>query len=338
MVRVVDGRGRALGHALYSDRSEIALRMLSRGTRSRRSLDALARRGSTQAFAFREPLAIDATAYRLVHGEADLLPSLIVDRLRRLPRACRRCRRGPIACCRRSRRLLVELRGAGRHPRAQRSARARCSRGSSSTSRCSTARCRRRSRSARGRSPTRSIRITARRPGCSSISARTASPRRATRAGRLLDAFSYNGGFALALAPRRATRCWRSTSPRRPSQRIRENAARNGLAQRRGARDERVRRAARARAARRALRHDRARPAGVREEQGVGPEGAVRLQGNQPARAEAAGARRVPGHLQLFVQRQRGGVRRRASRRPPSTRAPTSRSSRSACRAAIIRS
>jgi len=32
------------------------------------------------AIAFRDALAIDATAYRLVHGEADLLPSLIVDR------------------------------------------------------------------------------------------------------------------------------------------------------------------------------------------------------------------------------------------------------------------
>jgi 23S rRNA (cytosine1962-C5)-methyltransferase len=32
------------------------------------------------AIAFRDALAIDATAYRLVHGEADLLPSLVVDR------------------------------------------------------------------------------------------------------------------------------------------------------------------------------------------------------------------------------------------------------------------
>jgi 23S rRNA (cytosine1962-C5)-methyltransferase len=32
------------------------------------------------AIAFRAALGIDATAYRLVHGEADLLPSLIVDR------------------------------------------------------------------------------------------------------------------------------------------------------------------------------------------------------------------------------------------------------------------
>src|SRR4029453_62845 len=32
------------------------------------------------AIRFRDTLGIDATAYRLVHGEADLLPSLIVDR------------------------------------------------------------------------------------------------------------------------------------------------------------------------------------------------------------------------------------------------------------------
>ena len=33
-----------------------------------------------QAFAFRDALEIDASAFRLVHGEADLLPSLVVDR------------------------------------------------------------------------------------------------------------------------------------------------------------------------------------------------------------------------------------------------------------------
>jgi len=40
----------------------------------------LIRRRIEAAIAFRESLAIDATAYRLIHGEADLLPSLIVDR------------------------------------------------------------------------------------------------------------------------------------------------------------------------------------------------------------------------------------------------------------------
>ena len=33
-----------------------------------------------RAIAFRETLGVDATAYRLVHGEGDLIPSLIVDR------------------------------------------------------------------------------------------------------------------------------------------------------------------------------------------------------------------------------------------------------------------
>src|SRR5207249_741962 len=42
--------------------------------------DVLIRARIGAALAFRETLAIDATAYRLVHGEADLLPSLIVDR------------------------------------------------------------------------------------------------------------------------------------------------------------------------------------------------------------------------------------------------------------------
>src|SRR5437016_2124728 len=77
-VVVRNGRGRVLGYALYSDRSLIAIRMLTTGDRP--ADDDLLRRRLEAAVAFRESLAIDATAYRLVHGEADLLPSLIVDR------------------------------------------------------------------------------------------------------------------------------------------------------------------------------------------------------------------------------------------------------------------
>jgi 23S rRNA (cytosine1962-C5)-methyltransferase len=78
LVRVLDGRDRVLGHALYSSRSEIALRLVSRGPAppDRETWRARLR----DAFAFRAALRIDATAYRLVHGEADLLPSLVVDR------------------------------------------------------------------------------------------------------------------------------------------------------------------------------------------------------------------------------------------------------------------
>src|SRR3989454_5063608 len=81
VVLVRGPRARALGHALYSDRSQIALRMIAYGAAdSDLDTDALIGRRLDAAIAFRTSLAIDATAYRLVHGEADLLPSLIVDR------------------------------------------------------------------------------------------------------------------------------------------------------------------------------------------------------------------------------------------------------------------
>jgi 23S rRNA (cytosine1962-C5)-methyltransferase len=70
--------GRPLGSAFYSDRSQIALRMLTRGEAP--ADDALIRRRIENALAFRQTLAIAATAFRLIHGEADLLPSIIVDR------------------------------------------------------------------------------------------------------------------------------------------------------------------------------------------------------------------------------------------------------------------
>ena len=71
-------RGRALGHALFSDRSQIALRLLTHGEEP--ADDALIRRRVESALEFRESLQIDATAFRLIHGEGDLLPSLVVDR------------------------------------------------------------------------------------------------------------------------------------------------------------------------------------------------------------------------------------------------------------------
>jgi 23S rRNA (cytosine1962-C5)-methyltransferase len=77
-VAVLGPRARPLGQALYSDRSQIAVRMLTRGETP--ADDDLVRARIQQAVAFRDAMAIDASAFRLVHGEADLLPSLIVDR------------------------------------------------------------------------------------------------------------------------------------------------------------------------------------------------------------------------------------------------------------------
>jgi 23S rRNA (cytosine1962-C5)-methyltransferase len=78
VVEVLGPRQRFLGRAFYSEQSQISLRMLTRGDED--VDDAFWRARLTSALAFRESLAINATAYRLVHGEADLLPSLIVDR------------------------------------------------------------------------------------------------------------------------------------------------------------------------------------------------------------------------------------------------------------------
>lgn len=76
-VRVEGPGGRFVGMALWSPRSEISLRMLTSKDRAidvgfwAERLDAAAR--------YRSALAPAATAYRLVHAEADRLPSLVVD-------------------------------------------------------------------------------------------------------------------------------------------------------------------------------------------------------------------------------------------------------------------
>ena len=78
VVRVVAPNGRFLARAFFSDRSQITLRIL---IRQDVPVDrAFWRSRLKQAIAFRDTLDIDASAYRLVHGEGDLIPSLVVDR------------------------------------------------------------------------------------------------------------------------------------------------------------------------------------------------------------------------------------------------------------------
>ena len=76
LVQVKGPRGRFIGQALYSPRSEIRLRLLERSDRPIDQdwwRDRLSRSAAVRA-------GVDATAYRLVYGEGDGLPSLIVDR------------------------------------------------------------------------------------------------------------------------------------------------------------------------------------------------------------------------------------------------------------------
>jgi 23S rRNA (cytosine1962-C5)-methyltransferase len=72
IVGVIGPRRRTLGHALFSDRSQIPLRMLARGDAPFEA--SMLRRRLQRAIRFRDTLKLDATAYRVVHGEADLLP------------------------------------------------------------------------------------------------------------------------------------------------------------------------------------------------------------------------------------------------------------------------
>jgi 23S rRNA (cytosine1962-C5)-methyltransferase len=78
LVRVTDSRGSLVGQALYSSRSQIALRLVCfDATPINREfwLSQL-----VQAEELRTRVVSDATAYRLVYGESDGLPSLIIDR------------------------------------------------------------------------------------------------------------------------------------------------------------------------------------------------------------------------------------------------------------------
>ncbi|MGA2984275.1 MAG: class I SAM-dependent rRNA methyltransferase [Terriglobia bacterium] len=78
VVRLIDKKNHFWGQALYSGKSQITLRFL---TREERPFDAafLTERIRAAA-AFRQQVAPRAQAYRLVAAEGDLLPSLIIDR------------------------------------------------------------------------------------------------------------------------------------------------------------------------------------------------------------------------------------------------------------------
>ncbi|MGE3344395.1 MAG: class I SAM-dependent rRNA methyltransferase [Vicinamibacterales bacterium] len=77
IVEVRTERGRPLGRAFFSDTSQITLRMLGDGPEDEA---AWMRERIEAAINYRHMVAGDAEACRLVNGEADRIPSLIVDR------------------------------------------------------------------------------------------------------------------------------------------------------------------------------------------------------------------------------------------------------------------
>jgi len=225
LVRVTGTRGRVVGHALFSDRSEITLRMVALGAEPPPA--SFVRDRLEAALRFRESLHLDATAYRLVHGEADRLPSLIVDRYgdylvlqalsqgidRRVPEitAALAALLQPKGILARNDPRVRQLEGLEQKVEAL-----------------------------QGEVPERlEIREGAvhydvdpwhgQKTGLFLDQRENREAARRYARGRLLDAFSYNGGFALALAPTCASVLAVDISEDAVA-RIRANAVRNGLA------------------------------------------------------------------------------------------------------------
>ena len=224
-VQVRSSRGRPLGYALYSDRSEIAIRLLSRDAEA--PTPALWRQRIADAIGYRESLNIDATAYRLVHGDADRLPSLIVDRygdylvLQTLSQGTDRLLPGIVEA------LVALLQPAG--ILARNDPRVRELEGLE-----------RRVEVVHGTVPEMievreggvSYQVDPYRGQKTGLFLDQRENREAARRyahGRLLDAFSYNGGFALALAPA-CTEVLAIDISEDAVARITANAARNQLA------------------------------------------------------------------------------------------------------------
>ena len=82
LVAVLDERRRPLAHATWAAQSPVALRILQRQSEKKPlpELMALVAERFEVALAWRQRLALDRDALRLVHGEADGLPGLFVDR------------------------------------------------------------------------------------------------------------------------------------------------------------------------------------------------------------------------------------------------------------------
>jgi len=78
VVKVIDPGGHALGTAHFSSTSQIALRLLSRQAGQIDRNFFAARLAAAEAH--RRRVVRDTNAYRVVHGEGDLLPALVVDR------------------------------------------------------------------------------------------------------------------------------------------------------------------------------------------------------------------------------------------------------------------
>ncbi len=228
VVNVVDQGGNPVGQALYARRSPLALRLLTRRGPDEEPIDEDFFRGRLEASLRRRATLGPRDAVRLVHGESDLLPGLVVDRygsslvLQSLSEGMD-AREGLLA------RLLVELTGATRVV-ARDDGSGRDFEGLP--------------REVRSLHGTREA-VVDFREGENSFRVDLLHDMKTggfldqadnhLRAGQLgrgrtLDCFSYHGGFALALAPH-AGEVLAVEQDAAAAERLRENAQRNGRSQ-----------------------------------------------------------------------------------------------------------
>ena len=81
LVSVEDGRGKPLGWATWAARARLALRMIARGAEAQpRPLIEIVDERLGAALELRLGMKLDRDAYRVAHAESDGLPGLVVDR------------------------------------------------------------------------------------------------------------------------------------------------------------------------------------------------------------------------------------------------------------------
>ena len=80
LVSVEDGRGKRLGWATWAARARLALRMIGRAAEPQPRLTDLVEERLDAALKLRLGMGLERDAYRVAHAESDGLPGLVVDR------------------------------------------------------------------------------------------------------------------------------------------------------------------------------------------------------------------------------------------------------------------
>ncbi len=302
-VRVVDERGWFVGRGFYGKESQIALRLL---TREDEAIDAaFLERRIRAAIALRETVRPDPErklAARLVHGEADLLPGLVVDRyadclsIQTLTEATEQRKEEIVGILQRlcAPRAIVERNDSRTREHEGLEQKTGVLRGALDGP----------VEYLEGEVKLLADLLAGQKTGAFLDRAENHVEAGRHAFGRALDAFCYAGGFALQLARRAESVRAVDQSEARAGRGPRRRRAQRGRRQARVGVRQRLRLPARRGRRRRPLRHHRVGPSRLRQEPRRARAGPARLQGDQPARAADADPRRRARHRELLVPRR----------------------------------